>query len=124
LSIRDALIAIADQHLKIVLSERYINLIRIVAAEVDRFPELGKAFYEHGPGKSYENFQAFLDQRVERGDLEIANLMRATDLFFGTLLRREVLARIYGMKHTRLSNRTAIATSVADEFMEHYSKKA
>ena len=121
LSIRMALIDIATQHLKIVLSKRYINLIRIVAAEVDRFPELGKAFYEHGPGKSYTSFQVFLNQRVAIGDLKIANTQRATDMFFGTLLHREVLSRIYGVKNAPLRSREATAKAIADDFLEHYS---
>lgn len=45
LSVHDALLEIAQEH-KLVLSDRYIRLIRIVAAEVGRVPELGKAFYE------------------------------------------------------------------------------
>jgi TetR/AcrR family transcriptional repressor of mexJK operon len=88
LSIREALVVIADEHLKVVLSARYIGLIRIVAAEVGRFPELGKAFYEHGPGKSYESFETFLDLRVAEGELNIANTAQATDVFFGALLHR------------------------------------
>jgi AcrR family transcriptional regulator len=120
-STRDALIEIADQHLKIVLSERYVKLIRIVAAEVYRFPEIGKAFYDHGPGTSYSNFQKYLDQKVADGELNIADTAGATDLFFGTLLHREVLSRIYGVKNTRLHNRAAIAKAVTDQFLEHYS---
>ena len=46
LFVHDALHEIAQEHLKLVLSDRYIRLIRIVAAEIGRFPELGKAFYE------------------------------------------------------------------------------
>lgn len=123
LATRDALVAIANQHLKVVLSARYIGLIRIVAAEVSRFPELGKAFYEHGPGKSYANFRAFLGQRATAGDLEIADTTRATDLFFGTLLHREVLARTYGVVTTPLRKRGTVAEAVVDEFLDKYQSK-
>jgi TetR/AcrR family transcriptional repressor of mexJK operon len=122
LSTRDALITIANKHLQVVLSARYIGLIRIVAAEVGRFPDLGKAFYEHGPGKSYANFQAFLDERVAAADLDIRNTALATDLFFGTLLHREVLARIYGVKTIPLRNRRTVAVAVTEEFIERYGR--
>jgi len=116
-------VEIADRHLKIVLSERYIKLIRIVAAEAQRFPEIGKAFYEHGPGRSYSNFKAFLEQRVAAGELEIADTSRTTDMFFGTLLHREVLSRIYGVKKARLRDRAAVATAIVDEFLDHFGSE-
>ena len=120
LTVRDALCKIALQHLDVVLSDRYIRMIRIVAAEVERFPEIGKAFYEHGPGLSYANFKALLDERLAAGELAIADTARATDLFFGTLLHREVLARIYGVKTAPLRNRKAVADAVTDEFLTRY----
>ncbi|MCZ6770861.1 MAG: TetR/AcrR family transcriptional regulator [Proteobacteria bacterium] len=124
LSVHDALLEIAQQHLKVVLSDRYISLIRIVAAEVGRFPELGKAFYDHGPGRSYLNFIAFLDERVARGELDVEDTSRATDLFFGTLLHREVLSRLYGVKTIPLRNRKAVAVAVTDEFIKRYRSQA
>ena len=120
LSFREALETIALQHLEVVLSDRYIRMIRIVAAEVDRFPEIGEAFYEHGPGLSYKNFKALLDEHVAAGNLVIDNTARATDTFFGTLLHREVLARIYGVKTAPLRNRKAVAEAVANEFISRY----
>ena len=120
LSLREALETIALQHLEVVLSDRYIRMIRIVAAEVDRFPEIGAAFYEHGPGLSYRNFKALLDEHVAAGRLEIDDTSRATDTFFGALLHREVLARIYGVKTTPLRNRKVVADAVTSEFMSRY----
>ena len=121
LQLLDALEAIALRHLEVVLSERYIRMIRIVVAEVDRFPEIGEAFYEHGPGLSYRNFSAFLGEHVKAGNLTIDDLERATDTFFGTLLHREVLARIYGVHPTTpLKNRKAVATAVTEAFLSRY----
>lgn len=120
LTVRDALRKIALEHLDVVLSDRYVRMIRIVAAEVDRFPEIGKAFYEHGPGLSYANFKAFLDVRVAARELAIDDTSHATDMFFGTLLHREVLARIYGVKKAPLRNRKAVADAVTNEFLKRY----
>jgi len=123
LSVREALLEVAGRHLKVVLSDRYIRLIRIVAAEVGRFPELGKAFYEHGPGLSYANFMAFLDAQVDNGKLVIEDTPRATDLFFGTLLHREVLSRVYGVKSTPLRERKRVAAAIVDEFLHYYGHR-
>jgi TetR/AcrR family transcriptional repressor of mexJK operon len=120
LSAYDALCKIAQQYLKVVLSERYIGLMRIVVAEVNRFPEIGRAFYEHGPGLSYSKFKSFLDDRVARGELDIRDTSRATDLFFGALLHRELISRLYGVKTAPLRGRTRIAVAVTNEFIERY----
>ncbi len=98
-------------------------MIRIVAAEVGRFPELGKAFYEHGPGLSYANFMAFLDAQVDNGKLVIEDTPRATDLFFGMLLHREVLSRVYGVKSTPLRERKRVAAAIVDEFLHCYGHR-
>lgn len=122
LSVREALIKIAQQYLNIVLSERYIGLMRIVVAEVNRFPEIGQAFYEHGPGLSYAKFKTLLDERISSDELRIKDTSRATDLFFGTLLHRELLARLYGVKKAPLRNVGSVASAVADEFLQRYGK--
>lgn len=123
LSVRDALQKIAIQHLEVVLSDRYIRMIRIVAAETDRFPEIGRAFYEHGPGLSYKNFKTFLDEQVSSGNLKIDDTSGATDMFFGTLLHREVLARIYGVKTSPLRAKKSVAEAVANEFINRYGSR-
>ncbi len=120
LTIREALIRIAEQYLKVVLSQRYIDFMRIVVAEVNRFPEIGEAFYERGPGLSYAKFRDLLEERIANGELAIGDTSRATDLFFGTLLHRELMARFYGVKKTPLRNVAAVASAVADEFLERY----
>lgn len=124
LSIRDALIEIARQYLKVVLSPRYIGLMRIVVAEVNRFPEIGVAFYERGPGLSYARFESLLEERIANGELVLEDRSRATDLFFGTLLHREVLARLYGTKKAPLRHAASVAGAVADEFLGRYGARA
>ena len=122
LGVREALIKIADQYLKVVLSDRYIGLMRIVVAEVNRFPEIGTAFYERGPGLSYSKFKSFLNERIASKELKLDDTTRATDLFFGTLLHRELLVRIYGVKTTALRNRIGVAEAVTEEFLRHYQR--
>jgi len=124
LPVDDALSEIAQQYLKVVLSERYIGLMRIVVAEVNQFPEIGKAFYEHGPGWSYAKFMSFLEDCVARGELNIRDSTRATDLFFGTLLHRELLSRLYGVTTAPLRERKVIATAVTNEFIELYGNQS
>ena len=45
--------------------------IRIVAAIAERMPEIGKAFYETGPGNGIERVKAYLEAQVKAGVLKI-----------------------------------------------------
>jgi hypothetical protein len=62
----------------------------------------------------------FLDRRVARGGLVVDDTSHATDLFFGTLMHREMLSRISGVKTAPLRNRKAVAVAVANEFITRY----
>lgn len=45
--------------------------IRIVAAIAERMPEIGKAFYETGPGNGIARVRAYLEAQVKAGVLKI-----------------------------------------------------
>ena len=64
---------------------------------------------------------AQFDSQVVAGTLEIDDTARATDTFFGTLLHREVLARIYGVTTAPLRNRKTVAEAVANDFISRYA---
>jgi len=121
LEVRAALLQVARQHLEVVMSDLYIRLIRLVAAEVDRFPDLGRLFWEHGPGRTYINFSLYLRQQVRAGTLSIDDVGLATDFFFGALHHRRVLARIYGVEVGIPPNCDHIAHGVVEEFMRSYA---
>ncbi|MGH7905282.1 MAG: TetR/AcrR family transcriptional regulator [Candidatus Binataceae bacterium] len=123
LNVEEALLRIARQHLETAMSDRYIRLIRVVAAEVHQFPELGRTFYEHGPGRSYANFAAWLTQQNAAGTLAISDVRLATDFFFGALLHRRVLARTYGVLTAPPPDIGNIAHAVVAEFLAAYGRR-
>ena len=45
--------------------------IRIVSAIAERMPEIGKAFYETGPGRGIARVKAYLEAQVRAGILEV-----------------------------------------------------
>jgi AcrR family transcriptional regulator len=122
LEMTEALTQIARVHLKVVTAERYIRLNRVVAAEVERFPELGRTFYEQGLGRSYANLVAFLKRQHKLGVLVVPNPKLAADFFFGALLHRRMLTRIYGVKEGAPGNLDAIAREVVLGFIQAYRK--
>ena len=56
-----------------------------LAGELRRTPELARAFYDAGPGKTFGNLKAIFRRGVERGELSIEDLDLAAEHFLGLL---------------------------------------
>lgn len=56
---------------------RSIRLHRLIHGEGERFPEVGRIFYERGPRNVKAMLSAYLDECIERGDLRPTDTMRA-----------------------------------------------
>lgn len=54
---------------------------RICIAEAERFPELGRAFYENGPERGRERLAVYLHNMVEAGEMEIEDVPFAAEQF-------------------------------------------
>jgi TetR/AcrR family transcriptional repressor of mexJK operon len=65
--------AFARRQLGQVMQPRVIQLRRLVIGEVNRFPALGRAFYERGAGRSTATLTAAFERLIARG------LLRADD---------------------------------------------
>jgi AcrR family transcriptional regulator len=95
LPVADGLLAIGRHYIRFLLSAAAQDLFRVAVAEAQRFPELGRAFYESGPGLGAQRLAAYLRGAADRGELAIddfdlaahqfTELCRA-DLFYRRLL--------------------------------------
>jgi AcrR family transcriptional regulator len=54
-----------------VMQPRLLELRRLVIAEASRFPELGRAFYERGPGRTISALASVFEQLAARGALRL-----------------------------------------------------
>jgi TetR/AcrR family transcriptional repressor of mexJK operon len=61
---------LARRQLALVLQPRILQLRRLVIGEAGRFPELGRAFYERGPGRTIAALAAAFQRLIERGLLQ------------------------------------------------------
>lgn len=57
------------------------RVFRLCVAESDRFPELGREFYDSGPALVREKLIHFMKVGISRGELEIDDLTLAADQF-------------------------------------------
>jgi TetR/AcrR family transcriptional repressor of mexJK operon len=69
--VKDALTGHGERLLKIALAPKLLRLRRLVIAETDRFPELGRALYEGGPGRAIADLAAALHRWTDRGLLTL-----------------------------------------------------
>ena len=62
---------LARRQLALVIQPRILQLRRLVIGEVARFPELGRAFYDQGPGRTIAALAATFERLAARGLLHL-----------------------------------------------------
>jgi TetR/AcrR family transcriptional regulator, mexJK operon transcriptional repressor len=72
---------LARRQLSLVMQPRLLQLRRLVIGEVGRFPELGKTFYDLGPGRTIGALAKAFERLAERGLLELDDPLLAANHF-------------------------------------------
>ncbi|CUH85285.1 TetR/AcrR family transcriptional regulator [Thalassovita mediterranea] len=119
---RDVLTQAALQLTTIITAEFSQRIFRICVAEVDRFPELGQAFYESGPMLGRDRISQYLKHAVSRGDLAIDDIAMAADQFT-ELCKAELFMRaVFGIQSQfSEAERARVAHAAVDMFLARYS---
>ena len=106
----DTLRAVAWQVMDKLFSKDRMSLYRILMAEVQRFPELGKIFYECGPQVTRKYLADYFTEQNGRGLMRVENPRTAAEQFFGMLSGCHFRAQ--------LGIETAPSREVIDEYVE------
>ncbi len=89
--------AAAEHMVGFILSDFSQSIYRVCVAESDRFPELGREFYESGPQLGIDAMVAYFDLACERGELEIDDKPLAASQF-QSLCKVEIFEkRVFGV---------------------------
>lgn len=72
---------VARRMMRFFLSPVGIQVHRIIVGESQRFPEVGREFYEHGPGMVHGKLKEFLRCACDAGQLKIDDIDLAADQF-------------------------------------------
>jgi TetR/AcrR family transcriptional regulator, mexJK operon transcriptional repressor len=72
---------LARRLVAIVREPRLLQLRRLVIAEASRFPELGRAYYERGPGRTVHTLASWFQRLAERGHLQLDEAVLAAEQF-------------------------------------------
>lgn len=84
--------AVAESFLGFVLSDFGQAIFRICVAETDRFPDLGRKFYESGPMVMRREMLEYLRAASDRGEVNIEDFDLAAEQF-AELCKADVWAR-------------------------------
>lgn len=109
--------------LSLVTSPEAVALLRTVTAEAERFPELGRAFFETGPKCWTGSFEDYLRAQDEKGRLRVPNPALAAKFLVSVLKDPLHLRCMLGVQGK--VSEAEIAThvdSVVDAFLEHYKR--
>jgi TetR/AcrR family transcriptional repressor of mexJK operon len=104
----------AGNTLRFLLEERSLAIHRVVISESLRFPELGRAFYDNGPGVLRRAFGDWLAEQTAAGRLAVADPALAADQFIGLLRGGLYLRATLGLTPpTEAEIDDAVASAVA-----------
>lgn len=78
---REVLFEAASAMVRFFLSDIGRQTYRIVVAEAERFPEIGRDFHASGPGVARDALAGYLRERIAAGELEIDEIELAADQF-------------------------------------------
>ncbi len=122
--IRDVLLQAAQHMIAFFLTDFAQKTFRICVAESNRFPELGREFYESGPMQARARLSTGFREATAKGELAIEDVNLAADQF-AELCKADLFARtIFGVSRSYSQAETdRIATGAVDMFLARYGTK-
>ena len=91
--LRTQLQAIASAFFALITSDEAISTHRMMIAPGQADDPLRKLFWEAGPQRTHDAFAAFLQARVDAGEMDVADVARASEQFFA-LIKGEMHVRM------------------------------
>ncbi|MEO0654609.1 MAG: TetR/AcrR family transcriptional regulator [Pseudomonadota bacterium] len=121
---REALKRAALRMMKLFLSPFGRNVFRVCVAESERFPGLGKEFWESGPARTRLKMIAYFNQAIERGELIIDDCDLAADQFI-ELCKADLFPKLmFGMQDSFSEDEIErVANGAVATFMARYGAK-
>lgn len=119
--IRKALTTFAEQRMRVVFSKRHRELLRLIIAERERFPDIASLYYERGPQRSHDLLVEYMQALNSRKLLDISSADESAEFFIGMLLHHWYIAQLY-LRPTSptAEERQHRAAHVVDRFLEAF----
>jgi len=113
--------SVAQQIVGFITSDFSQRIYRICVGESDRFPELGRGFYESGPMLVRARLLEYLHQAEERGEVVITDFELAADQF-AELCKTHIFARLVFNMQSQFSQaeKDRVIDGAVEMFMARY----
>lgn len=120
--VRATLTDLARRALRFMLEEQSLAIYRVVIAESARFPELGRAYYEHGPAVGRRVLAAWLERQMDAGKLRRRDPEVAAEQFGGLLHTHLHLRALLGIGPAATAAEIDAATAaIVETFLSAYA---
>ncbi|THD61533.1 TetR/AcrR family transcriptional regulator [Phenylobacterium sp.] len=120
-----ALMGHGERLLNVVLVPKLLRLRRLVISETDRFPELGRALYEGGPGRAIAGLAAALRRWSDRGFLTLDDPMVAATQFNWLVMGDPVnRAMFFGSVHLSAAEQQQHLAQSVGVFLAAYGRRS
>ncbi len=80
------LLNFSQRYAQIVLSPAVLSMGRLVIGVVERFPEVGRLYYNSGPQQALNGITAYLDKQAQAGNLQLDDPELAAHDFWSLIL--------------------------------------
>jgi AcrR family transcriptional regulator len=100
--VRSELSELGASFLKFMAQPEHVSSVRMVIGAAEKFPRLGRTFYEAGPQRGIERLSAYLARQAEAGRLSIDDPDTAAGLFLA-LCQAETMKRLLFAVDTQVS---------------------
>ena len=124
-TVREVLTIAATRLVGFFLAEFSIRVFRICAAESDRFPEIGRAFFENGPAEVRTRLVTYLTYAESHGDLAITDKPLAADQFM-ELCKADLFPKaMFGVGGPATeADKARVSNAAVDMFLARYGVTA
>lgn len=117
----EALTIAATTLVEFFTSDFFLRIFRIFVAESERFPELGREFYESGPALGRARMVEYLRDAVERGEFKIEDMDLAAEQFAELCKSDLFTQRLFGIASTvTQAQKDRVIQGAVEVFMARY----
>ncbi|MCP5143901.1 MAG: TetR/AcrR family transcriptional regulator [Gammaproteobacteria bacterium] len=120
--LRQGLLDLSEATVRVVTSERYVQLRRVVIGESSTRPEIGELYFERTFRAASKGWDSFLSRQQELGHLKDIPPATLAEYIVGMLLYRLSLQRLLNVKKAPTPKQIrTLCTRVVDDFLAGFA---
>ena len=104
-----------------VIGDEGLAMFRTLSAEVPRFPALGKAFFDKGPGQTVRRLSEFLERAMSEGTLRRDDPLFCAEMLLSLLEGFDRTRRLFGAPSLPASDEQVRVARIVDCFLRAYA---